>query len=72
MGLSNTAVQEHMNALFGKVRADAVREQLKPLSPQERELSIVEAICDALKEMGGKYVLPFRFRHEIGNRISHH
>jgi three-Cys-motif partner protein len=72
MGLSNLAVQEHMNALFGKVRADKVREQLKPLSPQDRELTVVEAICDALKEMGGKYVLPFRFRHKIENRTSHH
>ena len=72
MGLSNMAVQEHMNALFGKERADQIREQLKPLFPQERELAVVEAICDALKEMGGKYVLPFRFRHEIGNRTSHH
>ncbi len=72
MGLSNLAVQEHMNALFGKVRADQVREQLKPLSPQDRELTVVQAICDALKEMGGKYVLPFRFKHENGNRTSHH
>jgi three-Cys-motif partner protein len=72
MGLSNDAVKEHMNALFGKVRADQVREKLNNLSPQERELSVVEAICEALKEMGGQYVLPFRFRHEIGNRTSHH
>ena len=72
MGLSNDAVKEHMNALFGKVRADQVREKLNKLSPQDRELSIVEAICEALKEMGGQYVLPFRFRHEIGNRTSHH
>jgi hypothetical protein len=72
MGLSNDAVKEHMNALFGKVRADQVREKLNKLNPQERELSVVEAICEALKEMGGQYVLPFRFRHEIGNRTSHH
>jgi three-Cys-motif partner protein len=72
MGLSNAAVQEHMNALFGQSRADQVREQLKPLAPQERELTVVEAICEALKEMGGEYVLPFRFKHEIGNRTSHH
>jgi three-Cys-motif partner protein len=72
MGLSNDAVKEHMNALFGKVRADQVREKLNKLSPQERELSVVEAICEALKEMGGQYVLPFRFKHEIGNRTSHH
>ncbi|BFM38924.1 three-Cys-motif partner protein TcmP [Synechocystis sp. LKSZ1] len=72
MGLSNDAVKEHMNALFGQIRADQVREQLKALSPQERELTVVEAICEALKAMGGQYVLPFRFRHEIGNRTSHH
>ena len=72
MGLSNDAVKEHMNALFGQARADQVRETLKTLSPQERELSVVESICEALKEMGGQYVLPFRFRHEIGNRTSHH
>jgi three-Cys-motif partner protein len=72
MGLSNDAVKEHINALFGQVRADQVRERLKTLTPQERELTVVEYICEALKEMGGKYVLPFRFRHEMGNRTSHH
>lgn len=73
MGLNNDAVKEHMNALFGQVRADRIREQLKKaLSSQERELTVVEAICEALKEMGGQYVLPFRFIHEIGNRTSHH
>ena len=72
MGLSNTAVQDHMNALFGQSRANMVREKLQPLSPTERELTVVEAICEALKEMGGEYVLPFRFKHEIGNRTSHH
>jgi hypothetical protein len=35
-------------------------------------MAIVEEICAALKEMGGEYVLPFRFRHENGNRTSHH
>lgn len=72
MGLSNDAVKEHMNALFGQMRADQIRERLKALNSQERELTVVEAICEALKEMGGQYVLPFRFRHEIGNRTSHH
>lgn len=72
MGLSNDAVKEHMNALFGQIRADQLREQLKRRKPHERELTVVEAICEALKEMGGQYILPFRFRHEIGNRTSHH
>lgn len=74
MGLSNDAVKENMNALFGQVGADQLRKRLKTLTltPQERELTVVEYICEALKEMGGKYVLPFRFRHEMGNRTSHH
>jgi hypothetical protein len=61
-----------MNALFGEVRADRLRERLRIMTPQERELEIVEEIAKALKEMGGKYVLPFRFRDEKGDRTSHH
>lgn len=72
MGIGNAIVEEHINALFGKIRADQLREQLKPLNPQERELTIIEAICEALEEMGGKYVLPFCFKHENGKRTSHH
>lgn len=72
MGLNNDAVKENMNALFGQVGADQLRKRLKTLTPQERELTVVEYICEALKEMGRKYVLPFRFRYEMGNRTSHH
>ncbi|BCL34906.1 three-Cys-motif partner protein TcmP [Nostoc sp. MS1] len=72
MGLSNAAVEEHINALFGETRADKLREKLQPLKAQARELTIIEALCESLQEMGGKYVLPFRFKHENGNRTSHH
>jgi three-Cys-motif partner protein len=72
MGLSNKAVEEHMNSLFGRERADNLREELETKRPDERELIIVEAISQALKEIGGEYVLPFRFKNEIGNRTSHH
>jgi three-Cys-motif partner protein len=72
MGLFNEVFEEHMNALFGKERADVLRGKLKPLSPEDRELAIIEELCQALKEMGGKFVLPFRFRNEAGTRTSHH
>ena len=72
MGLHNKTVKEHMDALFGKDRADELRKQLKPMKPHERELAIVEAISQALKEMGGEYVLPFRFKNARGNRTSHY
>jgi len=72
MGLHNEAVEEHMNALFGEERGGKLRQQLEPLRPFERELTIIEALAEAIKEMGGKYVLPFRFKNDRGNRPSHH
>lgn len=72
MGLDNPAVEAHLNALFGKKRARSLRTQLEGMPPGERELSIVEALCESLKECGGKYVLPFRFRNPAGTRTNHH
>lgn len=71
MGLSNAAVREHMEALFGE-EARELSIRLDPLQPEERELTIVEAIAEALQRMGGKFVLPFRFRHAELGRTSHH
>lgn len=71
-GLSNEAVREHMNDLFGEKRADALREQLAGLSPDEREELIIEELARALKELGATYVLPFTFKSAEGTRTSHH
>ena len=72
MGLSNPAVQEHMNSLFGKERADLLREKLEYKRSYERELIILEDISQALKAIGGDYVLPFCFKDATGSRTSHH
>jgi len=72
MGLSNQMVRDHMDALFGKQRADDLRVKLEPLTPHDRELTIIEELCQALKDVGGKYVLPFCFKNAMGNRTSHH
>ncbi len=72
MGLANKLVREHMNALFGQTRADALRARLISLDPRERELEIVESLAQALRETGGRFVLPFGFRNAQGNRTSHH
>ena len=72
MGLNNDAVTEHMNALFGETRADELRRRLSPLEPRERELTIVETLCQALRDMGPEYVLPFCFKDDHGSRTSHH
>ncbi|QEH32750.1 hypothetical protein OJF2_12290 [Aquisphaera giovannonii] len=71
MGLPNERVDAHMDALFGAERAAALRQKIKSLSPDDRELAITEEICEALVEMGGKYVLPFRFKNEKGTRTKH-
>ncbi|SRR6266700_3345039 len=72
MGLSNDLVKDHMDALFGAERAKSLRERLQDLTPEQRELTIVEEIASALKEMGGEYVLPFAFKNELGQRTKHH
>ncbi len=74
MGLGNPSVEEHMDKLFGKERADRLRErfQSKIHSPYEREAYIVDEMKRALEEMGGKFVLPFRFRNAENTRTTHH
>lgn len=72
MGLQNEFVKDHMDALFGEQRADELRQQLAGLSPHQREPMIVEALCQAIKATGKKYVLPFRFKSETVGRTSHH
>ena len=72
MGLFNLLVKSHMDALFGVERADELRKRLESLNPKDKELTIVEELAEALKEMGGKYVLPFGFRNDTGNRTTHH
>jgi three-Cys-motif partner protein len=71
-GLSNPLVDTHMEALFGADRAAFLRESLKGRTPEQREALILEHLALALKEMGGKYVLPFRFRNSKGTRSTHH
>lgn len=72
MGVNNIAVQEHMQALFGEEEAMALKNKLNRKNARERELLIVEELCQALKAYGSRYVLPFRFKSNKGKRTSHH
>ena len=71
MGLTNEAVREPMDALFGQERVEEMRVNLSQSTPQDRELSIVDQLCQAIRSSGPRYVLPFRFRDERGTRTSH-
>ena len=74
MGLGNAAVEEHIDSLFGKDRAEKLRQRfrMEQVEPYEREAYIVDEMKQALEEMGGRFVLPFRFRDAEGTRTTHH
>ena len=71
-GISNKIVDLHMNALFGQERADRLRAELPGKTPVLREALILERLADAIKELGGRYVLPFTFKNPNGTRSTHH
>lgn len=70
-GLNNEAVSAHIDALFGKDRANRMRKIIETKSPRDRENIILEELAAALKEIGAQYVLPFRFARANGKRLSH-
>lgn len=73
-GLANPVVEPHIDALFGKLRADSLRLRFRDVSlaPETRESFIVEEMTSALNDLGGKFVLPFRFQSKHGTRTTHH
>ncbi|MDG3443435.1 three-Cys-motif partner protein TcmP [Nitrospirillum amazonense] len=71
LGISNPMVQSHMAALFGNERAAQLKANVEGTKPALREQMILEELTQALMEMGGKFVLPFRFKNDKG-RLTHH
>lgn len=72
MGINNNIVREHMEALFGEERAEYLRKLIIDMNPIQREMTVVEEIAEALRDMGGNHVLPFCFKNEKGTRTSHY
>lgn len=71
-GISNPMVTTLMDQLFGKVRADQLRSEITGTSSAKRKQLILSALIDGLREVGGKYVLPFEFKKNTGERTSHY
>jgi three-Cys-motif partner protein len=72
MGLGNDGVENHINDLFGKDKADRLRANIENANPREREGMILDGITEALHDRGGEFVLPFCFKNEEGTRTSHY
>ena len=70
-GLTNDAVKQHIDALFGEDRAEEMRVAVKDKTPAMREAFILEQLARAIKSLGGRFVLPFVFKNETGTRTSH-
>lgn len=73
MGITNPAVKPHLAGIFGEERLGKMISKIGEYTPEERELYVIENLCEALKESSNKdlYVLPFRFRKH-NHRTSHH
>jgi three-Cys-motif partner protein len=70
-GINNDAVRPHMDALFGHDRIERMRTIVRDMAPADRETFVLEELAQALKELGAKFILPFRFRRPDGSRTSH-
>jgi three-Cys-motif partner protein len=70
-GINNNAVRAHMDALFGCERIDRMRGIMVEMGPHEREPFILEELASGLRDLGARYVLPFRFKRADGSRTSH-
>jgi len=71
MGIRNDLVEPHLEALFGPDRLADLRQRVAGSNPIERELLVRRALGDALGDMGGQFVIPFRFLRDDG-RTSHY
>jgi three-Cys-motif partner protein len=73
MGISNDAIKPHLVSLFGEKGLNSLRNKIEKIeSPNAREILLVEELCNTLKNNSSRFVLPFRFKNENGNRTSHH
>lgn len=71
MALKNPFFQNHMIAFFGQERFHQLQQKLNGLDVVARESVILEETSQALKDAGGKYVLPFCFKNTPGTRTNH-
>ncbi|MBA2519735.1 MAG: three-Cys-motif partner protein TcmP, partial [Chloroflexia bacterium] len=56
-GINNRYVVERMNDIFGSVRAEQLREKVQGLSPEERQVTIINVLSDGAS---GKRVVAWR------------
>lgn len=70
--INNNFMKSHMEILFGNKRFAKLRTAATDLASRQRELLILDYLMEAINEIGGNYVLDYRFPHYGENRTSHY
>jgi three-Cys-motif partner protein len=70
--LNNNLLFRNMENLFGTDRAINLSSKLKEFTPIKRHEIVIDEIKDALEEIGGEFILPFKFLNKTGKAITHH
>ncbi len=69
--LTNPKVTNHVDALFGRSRADTLRRCVGAMTPAEREALVVRTLVDAVVEEHSGHALAFKFPSDQVDRTSH-
>jgi three-Cys-motif partner protein len=72
MDITNEIVRLHMEALFGAKRLTALRAVVAELEGEARGRAVMTALFDMLRDIGGQFILPFRFVKGTAQRTSHY
>jgi three-Cys-motif partner protein len=71
-GINNELMEDHINKIFGKERANNLRMLLQDKEAYQRERITLDKLVEGLKEAYGKYVQPFCIKFNDKERTSHY
>jgi three-Cys-motif partner protein len=72
MDITNEFVKPHMEALFDASRLASFRAVVAELEGEARERAVMAALYEMVREVGSRFILPFRFAKDGSNRTSHY
>lgn len=70
--ISNPPMKTHMEFLFGKLRLENLKTEVRKKPSRQREEIVLKYLSEAIKGIGGKYVLDFRFPKFGELKTSHY
>jgi len=71
-GISNEMITSHIQAIFGRHNAEALRNKISGMKAKVREETIINELKETLSTERKNYVLPFCFKKHDKKRTSHY